>query len=716
MKLTTLRICNFQCFGPTATTIELDDVTYLLGPNGAGKTAALHALARLFAVDPSLRVVRLGDFHVQVSTGITAEPAPEPPLGAAGISGQTPGTGAGGADAQPTVGQSVAATESDSVRTAATPVDEARLWIEAEFALPEVGDEGSEAHPSIPEFLFQMRLEDVAGPMRVRVRLTAVLDEGGDVEERLEFVLARDASGEPTKVQPVASYARRRIQLHYLPARRNPGEQISYAPSSLLGNALRAANWQTENLKIQAWNSEITKALGENQAIAVIGRHLTENWGLLHKGDHYSSPTIGFGQSHLDLLLRQLTVNFAPSPHGPAINFDLLSDGQQSLLYLTTVLTMHQVGRAILTAAPSVFNEEKFRPAVFTMLAFEEPENSLSPFYLGRVLNLLKSSASEADCQAVIATHSPAVVRRVLPEHIRYLRLDELRFTRVRTVELPPDEEEAFKYVQQAVAAYPELYFARLVILGEGASEEVFLPRLFSAAGTDVDEHSVAVVPLGGRHVNHMWRLLNGLGIPHITLLDLDICRFGGGWGRVRTAVKNLQEYSSHSEVQTQLSETKVSELPTWKVRDLASSEVGKGWLRWLEGADVFYSAPLDLDLLLLEHYRDAYPTEQEAPEGDTSDGSADSNSADRSDGAEAAEPSFRQVLGRKGLDPTVSYSRDQLDLFPRYRGLFQLGSKPAAHLVALSQLTDEQLLEDLPPVMQRLVKRASQLLEAHGE
>ena len=30
------------------------------------------------------------------------------------------------------------------------------------------------------------------------------------------------------------------------------------------------------------------------------------------------------------------------------------------------------------------------------------------------------------------------------------------------------------------------------------------------------------MVPLGGRHVNHFWRLVHDLAIPHLTLLDLN--------------------------------------------------------------------------------------------------------------------------------------------------------------------------------------------------
>lgn len=33
---------------------------------------------------------------------------------------------------------------------------------------------------------------------------------------------------------------------------------------------------------------------------------------------------------------------------------------------------------------------------------------------------------------------------------------------------MPPEEEEAYKFVREAVHAFPELYFSRLVVLGEG--------------------------------------------------------------------------------------------------------------------------------------------------------------------------------------------------------------------------------------------------------
>jgi hypothetical protein len=76
------------------------------------------------------------------------------------------------------------------------------------------------------------------------------------------------------------------------------------------------------------------------------------------------------------------------------------------------------------------------------------------------------------------------------------------------SIKLPEGEVDALKFVREAVRTYPELYFARFTVLGEGASEEVVLPQLADALGFAIDRSFVAVVPLGGRHVNHQARIV----------------------------------------------------------------------------------------------------------------------------------------------------------------------------------------------------------------
>ena len=41
---------------------------------------------------------------------------------------------------------------------------------------------------------------------------------------------------------------------------------------------------------------------------------------------------------------------------------------------------------------------------------------------------------------------------------------------------------------------------------------------------------------------SYFWRLLSDLSIPHATLLDLDLGRSGGGYGRVANMLSELIE------------------------------------------------------------------------------------------------------------------------------------------------------------------------------
>ena len=170
------------------------------------------------------------------------------------------------------------------------------------------------------------------------------------------------------------------------------------------------------------------------------------------------------------------------------------------------------------------------------------------------------------------------MLKRVAPEHIRYLRLNKDRETVVTSIVMPAATDEAYKFVREAVQAFPELYFSRLVILGEGDSEEIVLPRLLQAKGIVEDDASISVAPLGGRHVNHFWRLLHGLGIPYITLLDLDLGRYQGGWGRIRYAVQQLRKFKPKRALTQQM-----ANLPE---RDndqpLLTSEHGSRWIKLL--------------------------------------------------------------------------------------------------------------------------------------
>jgi len=526
-------------------------------------------------------------------------------------------------------------------------------------------------------------LESADGVPRVRFRLAAEMDEDGDIEESMHYVVQVDEGGEPTKTVAVQKHDRNAIQVHYLPARRDPTDHISYAANSLLGRALRAADWQVERDEITEHTQNISEALASNAAVSGIGEQLCKQWGALHKGTYYASPSVSFERNELDNLLRHLTVGFTPGHGESIVDFSRLSDGQQSLLYVSLVLSIQEIGRQVLGGKLDAFDIDKLRPAVFTLVAMEEPENSLSPHYLGRVIKALTAFSAHHDAQAIVATHAPSLLKRVPPENIRYLRLNEDRQTVVKSIILPDTADEAHKFVREAVQAFPELYFSRLVILGEGDSEEIVLARLLQAKGLGEDDTSIIVAPLGGRHVNHFWRLLNGLEVPYVTLLDLDLGRYQGGWGRVKYAAKQILALGKPIKG---LTEASIEALPKWNGSDhIMTSELGKKWLNWLEGRGVFFSSPLDLDFAMLRRYSDAYGLSA----------------------AELAPPddsTLTAVLGKKrhGIE---QYNDEHQKHFAAYHRRFKLGSKPAEHLAALAELDDQDLIDHMPQRITRLIE-----------
>lgn len=632
MKITTLRLSNFQSFSVTPTPIDLADVTYVLGPNGSGKTAVLEALSRMFSPVAAQRKIQLSDFHVPA--GLTmAEVQDEGPV----------------------------------------------LWIEVDMEFTETGGDGQ--HASVPPNFSHMSIKTADGVPQIRVRLTAELASDGEIDEKIEYVLEADNSGNPESTAAMSRYDRGHIEVHYLPARRDPADHIAYTTTSLIGRTLRAADWTQERTTLADLTTQITDTLASNSAVASVGLQLTEQWSGLHKGAFFADPSIAFGRGEIDGVLRQLTVTFSPSHDGAQMPFDRLSDGQKSLLYISLVLSWQVLARKVLTGEETSLDPDKLRPPVHTIIALEEPENSLAPQYLGRIIRQLREACKEGDVQTLIATHAPALLRRVSPEEICFLRLNGQRETTVHRIQLPKDDQDAAKYVQEAVKAYPELYFSRLVLLGEGASEQVVLPRVLAAAGIAEEDASVTVVPLGGRHVNHFWRLLNELKIPHVTLLDLDSGRHQGGWGRIRNALNQINRVKPN-----RYAKEKIDDLPKWN--DYVDFPLyddpnfGNGPVWSLEQHGVFFSNPVDLDLLMMEAFPEAYSVNSARPD----------------------EKTIVAVLGKSHSHEEL-LGPDVLDLFNDYHAKFDLKSKPATHLGALSTLEDKELMADLPEVLLRLIE-----------
>jgi hypothetical protein len=104
-----------------------------------------------------------------------------------------------------------------------------------DFEIPESGADGQ--HASVPPSFSHMAIEAAEDVPRIRVRLTAVLAPDGVIDERIEYILESDESGEPVKRADMSRYDRAHIEVHYLPARRDPAEHIAYTSAWQCGRS-----------------------------------------------------------------------------------------------------------------------------------------------------------------------------------------------------------------------------------------------------------------------------------------------------------------------------------------------------------------------------------------------------------------------------------------------------------------------------------------------
>jgi putative ATP-dependent endonuclease of the OLD family len=487
-------LTNFRCFGPEPCTINLaHGLTAFVGVNGAGKTAVMQALQRLFGVTGEQRRLRRQDFHV---------PAAE-----------------------------------------AAPVRQRSFVIEAVITFPELDEEGGD-DVAVPEFFHQMAADE-GGRLKCRLWLQATWTEDGSLDGAIEqkFWAIRTFS-EFTEADCIELKAidRARIQMIYVPAARDGASQVT---AFLRGRLWRAIDWsqQVRDVFAEA-GATLNGAFGGEAAVDLVVAAVKRRWQEVHSAGTDTTPVFRPLDLRFQEFIRKVEVVFHPDEAGRELSLDDLSDGQRSLFHLAmTAATLDVEARIAADPAAVGFQADGVPLPALTLIAVEEPENNLAPFYLSRIIRQIEDLTRGKRAQAVVASHSASILARIDPIQVRHFRLDLAdRTARVRSIRLPEGEEEVSKFVREAVRTYPELYFARFAVLGEGASEEVVLPRLADALGFAVDRSFVAVVPLGGRHVNHLWRLLTDLDIPHATLLDLDWGRAGGGWGRIKTACKQLLE------------------------------------------------------------------------------------------------------------------------------------------------------------------------------
>jgi putative ATP-dependent endonuclease of the OLD family len=367
MKLGSITLKGFRCFGDVPTTVNLSEgITALVGANGTGKTALLEGLLRVFGITRDQRTVRRTDFYVK------------------------PGT-----------------SEDDR--------SECQLSIDIRLIFPELQEDSTDSHITIPSIFHHLRVEEPGGEPFVRLRLEAKWRDDrtmdGEIEQKLCWVTTSSESPSNDEMRNCEPYERGLIQVHYVPASRDPSTQLTYATTAMAGRLLRVIAWSSETQKaVQEASQQIREAFSSESVIQLFNQILTQRWGNLHDDLIDAEPEFNIASKQFEEEIRRVCVVFRPTELGDHRELDALSDGHKSLFYFSLAAAVFDIERKLVQQSNASnsnklttqeegrniellstddqelslemnFYSERIQSPALTIFALEEPENHLAPWH-----------------------------------------------------------------------------------------------------------------------------------------------------------------------------------------------------------------------------------------------------------------------------------------------------------------------------------------------
>ncbi|MCY0977283.1 AAA family ATPase [Chryseobacterium wangxinyae] len=182
--------------------------------------------------------------------------------------------------------------------------------------------------------------------------------------------------------------------------------------------------------------------------------------------------------------------------------------GYNNLIYMSLLLAKMQVN-----------SDGKYlgsNAKVFPLLAIEEPEAHLHPSMQYKFLKFLKENRLERKVRQIfVTTHSTQITSAVSLDDIICLHNENNIITAGYPGKCFANDsagQESKAYVQRFLdATRSDMLFAQKVIFVEGLAEQVLLPTLSKYIGVDIEDHHIAIVPVGGRYFDHFLRIFDSI-------------------------------------------------------------------------------------------------------------------------------------------------------------------------------------------------------------
>lgn len=173
-------------------------------------------------------------------------------------------------------------------------------------------------------------------------------------------------------------------------------------------------------------------------------------------------------------------------------------------------------------------------PEGLPLLLIEEPEAHLHPQRQLRLMEFLTQAATgkvkdtKRPVQVILSTHSPNLASKIPLENIVLLEGGHA-FPLVRgQTQL---ETGDYRFLERFLdVTKANLFFAHGLIVVEGDAEAILLPVLAKLLGTDLTEHGVSIVNVGGRGLRRFSTIFQrrgdgarNLSVPVACIADMDV-------------------------------------------------------------------------------------------------------------------------------------------------------------------------------------------------
>jgi len=244
------------------------------------------------------------------------------------------------------------------------------------------------------------------------------------------------------------------------------------------------------------------------QTGATFNNALPDFDGTISDVEMYSALKLIIGYSGLDITI--------PATHNGL--------GYNNLIFMSLLLAKMQVN--------ADGNYLGSNAKVFPVLAIEEPEAHLHPSMQYKFLKFLKDNKNERKVRQIfVTTHSTQITSAVSLDEIICLHNEKGVITAGypgKVFDATPEGLEAKAYVQRFLdATRSDMLFAQKIIFVEGLAEEILIPTFSKYCGRQLEDHHVAIVPVGGRFFDHFLKLFdttNPYAIPKkiVCLKDRD--------------------------------------------------------------------------------------------------------------------------------------------------------------------------------------------------